>query len=80
MKDYVFEIRHEEWDDFPGNELYETIEQARVLGEQDYRDSFPGDGILKWEPILRSFHVLYEDDIPTDVTLRIRHVNSLATK
>lgn len=79
MSDYVFEIRHETWDDFPGNQLYDTISVAKILGEQDFMDSFPFEGVLTWEPILKGFMVLYEDGLPTDITLRVRHVNSLGS-
>lgn len=75
--DFVWEIRHETWDEFPGNELYDTLPYAKYQGMDDYLESFPGDGVLTWENILKGFFVLYEDGLPTELTLRARHINSL---
>lgn len=75
-KEHVFEVLHQEWDEFPGNELYDSFKLAQEMGKYDYRESFPGIEPLKWEYILKNFLVLYEDGQPTDVTMRIRIVHS----
>lgn len=75
--DYVWEIRHETWDEFPGNELYDDLKYAKWMGMDDFLEAYPGDGVLTWEAILKGFFVLYEDGLPTELTLRARGINKV---
>lgn len=86
--EFVFEIIMETWPEWAGNQLYDTQPYAEFCGIQDYKDAFydkwqSGDedaeepGTFKWEFISKGTYYLYMDDSPTDVSLRVRHVNSL---
>lgn len=72
---YVFEVVHQTWDEFPGNEIYANVGLAKYFGMDDYMESFEPDGVLTWESILKGFIVLYEDGLPTDVVIRARYVH-----
>lgn len=78
-KDWVFEVIHEDFPTWEGNQLYDTKDYAKFCGVQDYQDTIVSarDKKLTWEPIMRDTMHLYVDDVPTGVALKIRHVNSL---
>lgn len=86
--DFVFEIIMETWPEWAGNELYDDKSYAEFCAIQDYKQAFydkweagyedaeePGD--FHWEFISKGTYHLYMDGSPTDVALRVRHVNSL---
>jgi hypothetical protein len=75
-EDFVWEIRHETWEGFPGNGLYDTVLYAKECGMSDYMDAFAVDGVLTWETILKGFFLLYEDGLATGLTCRARPVHS----
>jgi len=86
--EFVFEVIMETWPEWPGNELYDDQAFAQFCGIQDYVDAFydkwqSGDdtaeepGTFEWVFISKGTYYLYMDGSTTDVSLRVRHVNSL---
>lgn len=81
-KQWVFEAIMDVWPEWPGNELYDTLEYAKFCAMQDYSESFPtDDNPLSWEVLVKGVHVLYshedEGPEPTGVEIRLRNVNTL---
>lgn len=75
---WVYEIIKTDEDEWTGNQLYDDFKYAKFCAEQDYREDFGNfDGDLTWDFLCKGYYLLWEDNIPTDVELRVRHVNSL---
>ena len=86
--DYVFEVIMDEWPEFPGNALYDDLAYAKFCAEQDYKDEFygpflsgiegaPEPGRLNWDFVCKGLYHMVEDDAPSGVAIKVRHVHSL---
>ena len=77
-KYYVWEAAMDDWETWPGNELYATIDLAKFCAEQDYLENFPDkrDCTLTWEPIMKGLLHMYEDGIPNGISLYARAVHN----
>lgn len=86
LDNYVFEIKMDDWEEFPGNQLYATQPIAKFFAEQDYENAFydkwkagfedaeqPGE--FEWTFISRGLYHMYEDGNPTGVSLKFRYVH-----
>jgi hypothetical protein len=78
---WVFEVIHVGWPEWEGNQLYDALDYAKFCAEQDYLKAFPHEDMMSWEVLMKATYTMYvhrEDDIyPTDIEIRVRHVNSL---
>jgi hypothetical protein len=75
--DWVYEIINPDEPNWQGNELYKEFAYAKFCGRQDYQEDFAAKGRLDWDFLCKGLYFLVEDDIPTGVELRVRHINSL---
>lgn len=82
--DFIFEIIMETWPEWSGNELYADAGYAKFCAVQDYKEAFynpmnteeePGN--FSWDFVCTGLYHLYEDGSPTDVSMKVRHVNTL---
>jgi hypothetical protein len=78
-KRWVYEAVLDEYDYWPGNELYDTLAFAKFCVTQDYEESFPDskDQVTTWEQITKALYHMYLDGDPTGIAIKVRHVNSL---
>lgn len=78
LKHYVWEARMDDWDTWPGSELYDDLGFAKFCVEQDYKESFPDpkNPVFTWETVMKGLIHMYEDEVPTGISLRARKVNS----
>lgn len=75
--DWVYEIINPYEPEWQGNELYSSFDYAKFCGRQDFQEDFAPTGKLDWDFLCKGYYILLEDNIPTDVELRVRHINSL---
>ena len=86
--DFVFEIIHDDFETWIGNELYKTQEYAEFCAEHDYMETYYSlflagyddaeqPGVFTWELVTKALYQLYEDSMHTGIFMRVRHVNSL---
>jgi len=83
--DYVFEVIMDDWPEWPGNELYGDFGYAKFCAEQDYKEAFSEfftsedakNTRLNWDFVCKGLYHMVENDVPTDVAIKVRHVHSL---
>ena len=83
--DYVFEVIMDEWPEWPGNELYGDFGYAKFCAEQDYREAFSEFFLseeakntrINWDFICKGLYHMLENEVPTGVAIKVRHVHSL---
>lgn len=79
MKDnWVYEIIHANYPTWVGNLLYNDFGYAKFCAEQDCQETFgEPNASYTWDFICKGIYQLYDGELPTDIELRIRHVNNL---
>lgn len=76
--EWVYEVKHVNYSEWLGNLLYDDLAYAKFCAEQDYREFFgEPEHNLHWDFVCKGLYHMYDGDLPTDVELRVRHINSL---